>query len=146
MTNVKLNKWSEKLRQSLAKSLRSWTEEQREAMAVTIETELPEWLREAFGLEVESVYDLTLASTLISYRNMIASNEVAKRTDAESAGRFDHALKLFRDFLESKLGVVASNRGLNDSCRAEEEISEVRSHPAMSAAGNRSPMGNSPHD
>ena len=102
MTNVKLNKWSEKLRQSLAKSLRLWSEEQRDAMAVTIETELPKWLREAFGMEVESVYDLTSVSTLISYRNMIASNEEAKRIDAESDGRFDYAIKLYIDFLDSK--------------------------------------------
>ena len=93
---------SNKLRQSLATPLRSWSEEQREAMAVTIEKELPEWLREAFGVGVESVYDLTSVSTLISYRNMIASNEVAKRIDAESDGRFDHALKLYIAFLDSK--------------------------------------------
>ncbi len=102
MKNISMNKWSEKLRASLAKSLRAWSEEQREAMAVTIEKELPEWLREAFGVEVESVYDLTSVSTLISYRNMIASNEVAKRIDTESEGRFDHALKLYIDFLDSK--------------------------------------------
>ena len=99
---MKLNTAKKNLRLLLNKPLRTWSEEQREAMAVTIEKELPEWLREAFGVEVESVFDLTSVSTLISYRNMIASNEEAKRIDAESAGRFDHALKLYRDFLDSK--------------------------------------------
>lgn len=102
MKNVTMNKWSEKLRASLAKPLRSWSEEQREAMAVTIETELLMWLREAFGVEVKSVFDLTSASSLRGFRDRIASNDVASRINAESDGRFDHALKLYIDFLDSK--------------------------------------------
>lgn len=134
MTNVKLNKWSEKFRQSLAKPLRSWSEEQREAMAVTIETELPEWLREAFGVEVESVFDLTSASMLRGYRDKIASNPVASGLNADVNGRFDHALKLYIDFLDSKFNPLKKklksygappSQGVKQQLEPEEESNEI---------------------
>lgn len=102
MDKKTLHKLQSQLRVALSKSHRSLDEEKREAMAVTIETELPVWLREAFGVEVEAAFDLTSASLLCSYRNKIASNAVASRINAESDGRFDHALKLYIDFLDSK--------------------------------------------
>lgn len=90
------------MREALSRQMRFASDEQREAMAVTIESELPVLLREAFGEELESIYDLTSASKVRDLRNKMVTNSVAKALDDRSNGLLNTALKLYADFLDSK--------------------------------------------
>lgn len=90
------------LREALARQMRFASDEQREAMAVTIESELPGLLREAFGEELESIYDMTSASMVRDIRDKVVTNPVAKVLDDASHGRLNSALKYYADFLDSK--------------------------------------------
>lgn len=96
------DKYSKGLREALSRQMRFASDEQREAVAVTIESELPGLLREAFGEELESIYDLTSASKVRDLRNQMVTNPVAKAHDDTRDGLLNTALKLYADFLDSK--------------------------------------------
>lgn len=90
------------LREALTRQMRFASEEEREVMAATIESELPVLLREAFGVELESIYDMTSASMVRDIRNRVVTNPAAKALDETSHGRLNSALKYYADFLDSK--------------------------------------------
>lgn len=95
-------KYSKGLREALAGKMRFASEEQREAMASVIETELPRLLSECFDMAFESIYNLTSASQIRDLRNRVVTNPAAKYRDDESNGRLSQAIHLYADFLDSK--------------------------------------------
>lgn len=95
-------KYRKGLREALAKQMRFASDEQRDAMASVIETELPRLLAECFDITVESIYDFASASQIRDLRNQVVTNPEAKRRDENSNGRLSQALKLYADFLDSK--------------------------------------------
>lgn len=95
-------KYSKGLREALARQMRFASEEQREAMAAAIETELPRLLAECFDVSVDSIYDLTSASEVRVLRNRVVTNPDANRRDNERNGQLSQGLKLYADFLDSK--------------------------------------------
>lgn len=97
-----LEKQKKGLREALARQMRFASDEQREAMAATIESELPRLLAECFDMSVDSIYALTSASEVRELRNRLVTNTEANRRDNDSNGRLNQALKLYADFLDSK--------------------------------------------
>ena len=98
----KPEKYRKGLREALARQMRFETDEQCEAMATTIESELPRLLAECFDMHVDSIYALTSASDVRELRNQVVINSKASRKDDDSNGRLSQALKLYADFLDSK--------------------------------------------
>ncbi|MCM1141372.1 MAG: HNH endonuclease [Muribaculum sp.] len=90
------------LREALARQMRFTSDEQCEAMASVIETELPRLISDCFDVSVESVFDITSASDVRDFRNRLVTDSEAKRRDEESNGTLSQALKLYADFLDSK--------------------------------------------
>lgn len=98
----KLEKYKKGLREALARQMRFATEEQYEAMADVIETDLPRLLAECFNISTESIYNVVSASEVRELRNRVVTNPEANRRDNDSNGQLSQALKLYADFLDSK--------------------------------------------
>lgn len=86
----------------MARQMRFASDEQRDAMASVIETELPRLLKECFGISTDSIYSVASASEVRELRNRVVTNPEANRRDNDSNGRLSQALKLYADFLDSK--------------------------------------------
>lgn len=87
---------------SLARQMWNASEEEREAMARFLETELAEFVRLHFDDGLESVWDCTKASQWEEWRAKIATVPAAKSENDASDSRFSKAMKLFAGFLGSK--------------------------------------------
>lgn len=99
---MKQEKYRKGLRETLARQMRFAADEQREAMAVVIETELPRLLADYFDITVDSIYSVVSASQVRELRNQLVTNSEANRRDNDSKGRLSQALKLYADFLDSE--------------------------------------------
>ena len=99
---MKLEKYRKGLREALGRQMRFASDEQCEAMAATIESELPRLLAECFDISVDSIYALTSASEVRELRNRLVTNTEANSRDNDSNGQLSQALKLYADFLDSK--------------------------------------------
>lgn len=84
---MKQSKHRKGLREALKRQMRFASDEQCEAVALRIESELPWLLREAFGEELESIYNLTSASKVRDLRNQMVTNPVAKALDDTRNGQ-----------------------------------------------------------
>ena len=97
-----MNSRQEKLAISLSLQMWNSSEEEREAMARFIETELAEFVRRHFDAGIESVWDCTQASQWEDWRARIAILPEAKAENEAAGSSYSKAMKLFAGFLGSK--------------------------------------------
>lgn len=95
-------KYGEGLRESVGRQMRFASEEERGEMVSFIEGRVPEFVKEIFGMEIGSVYDLRSSSEVRELRHKTAINPTAKEMDEAEDGRYGIALKMYADFLDSK--------------------------------------------